>query len=402
MLRNLRITLFLLATLLIVAACSGSRASKIPAAGGASAPDLVVRRGEFRDRFVLTGELEAVRSADIVVPRAPSWEVQIRWMERDGAKVEPGQKVLEFDLSTFTGQLEEKRLAVAQAENELDRQIASAAAAAAQGRFELEQKQSELEKARIAADVPAELLSGREHQDRQLRLTRAQAEYAKSKETFDAQREGERQEEAVRRIALKKARREIEVGEQAMSAFTLSAPRAGILVVNEHPWEGRKFQVGDSAWVGLAVMRIPDLTEMQVSGLLMDVDDGRIQSGMSARCVVDAWPDLEFPGVVGKITSIAQEVDRRSQRRAFKVAIALDRSDPERMRPGMSVKVQIEKPPVPGALLAPRAALDLSAQPPKAVLADGTRREVQLGACNGLDCVVESGLEEGERLGSRG
>ena len=38
----------------------------------------------------------------------------------------------------------------------------------------------------------------------------------------------------------------------------------------------------------------------------------------------------------------------------------------------------------------------------RVVLADGSEREVRLGACNALDCVVESGLEAGDRLGRRG
>ena len=47
---------------------------------------------------------------------------------------------------------------------------------------------------------------------------------------------------------------------------------------------------------------------------------------------MDAWPDLKFPGTVKKITAIAQEVDRRSQRRAFRTVVALEQSDPAPLR----------------------------------------------------------------------
>jgi hypothetical protein len=50
------------------------------------------------------------------------------------------------------------------------------------------------------------------------------------------------------------------------------------------------------------------------------------------------------------------------------------------------------------ALLAPRAGLDLSGRTPRARLRDGALREVKLGSCNALDCVVVSGLAEGDTL----
>ncbi len=383
-------------------ACSGGGASPAVRPGGGALDELVVRRGEFHERFLLTGELSAVRSDDIVVPRTPSWQIQIRWMENDGAQVAAGQKVLEFDNSSFAGNLEEKRLSLAQAANEMIRQEAAGKAAEADAEFDLEQKKTALDKARIEAAVPSELRKAREYEEKQLALRRAEMEFEKSGDTLQAQRKGAREDRAVRRLQLDKARREIEIAERAIAALSLDAPRSGLLVVNDHPWEGRKFQVGDSAWVGLAVMSIPDLSEMEVEAMLMDVDDGRIAAGMSATCTVDAWPDLAFPCRVKEITPIAQEVSRRSQRRAFRAVASLDRSDPERMRPGMSVKVEVEIRKIDDALLAPRAALDLESSPPRALLWGGGEADVRLGPCGALECVVEEGLEAGARLRSRG
>jgi len=64
----------------------------------------------------------------------------------------------------------------------------------------------------------------------------------------------------------------------------------------------------------------------------------------------------------------------------------------------MSVKVEVETSSLPDALLAPRGGLDLSAEPPVAHLAGGGEREVRIGSCNALECVVEDGLVEGDRL----
>ena len=42
-----------------------------------------------------------------------------------------------------------------------------------------------------------------------------------------------------------------------------SAPRAGMVLIGDHPWEGRKMRVGDNVWVGMAVASLagPAMTQ---------------------------------------------------------------------------------------------------------------------------------------------
>ena len=74
------------------------------------------RAATLEDRLVLTGELEAISSENLVVPRTPSWLLSVRWLAEDGATVKKGDRVVEFDSSSFTSTLEDKRLAVVRAE----------------------------------------------------------------------------------------------------------------------------------------------------------------------------------------------------------------------------------------------------------------------------------------------
>jgi hypothetical protein len=67
------------------------------------------------------------------------------------------------------------------------------------------------------------------------------------------------------------------------------------------------------------------------------------------------------------------------------------------MRPGLSARVVIRRGANKDALIAPRTALDLTGTP-KARLASGKFVSVTVGACNAQDCIVTSGLEEGQRL----
>jgi multidrug efflux pump subunit AcrA (membrane-fusion protein) len=149
-------------------------------------------------------------------------------------------------------------------------------------------------------------------------------------------------------------------------------------------------------------MSIPDLSRMQIEALHFDVDDGKIARGMKARAALDTYPDEVYSGEVVEISPVAKEEGRQGVRRVFNVTVALDRSDPERMRPGMSVRVEIFTPTRDDALVIPRAALDFASEPVRALLADGSAADVRLGPCNATSCVLEEGVEEGTRLRARG
>jgi len=383
--------------------CSTGRA-ELPGARVEPAPghDLVVRRGRFDSRFLLTGQLVAVNADNLFVPRIPSWQTTIRWIEEEGTVVKAGQKLVEFDTAAFAQDYGEKRLAFDLADSDLDQSEADRAGQRAEKDFQVAQKSIAVEKAKISAEIPAEFIRGKEYQDNQLALERATTDLAKAREDLAAFDTSSAETVRQKQITLEKTRRELDAAGQAMDGMVLRAPRDGILVVADHPWQGRKIQVGDSVWVGLPVVSLPDLRAMQVEAKLSDVDDGRIAPGLAVDCVLDAYPDRTFAGHIAEITPVAQEAAGRSLRRAYNVRVALDAADTERMRPGMSVKVEVHGAAQENVLLAPRAGLDFEGPKPRARLASGEVVDVKLGPCNGDACVVESGVDDGVRLRSRG
>jgi HlyD family secretion protein len=407
-----------------------------PAVSRPSSPGLAVRRGDLRPRLLLTGELKSARAETLVAPHTPSFQLQIRWMAEDGARVAAGQPVVEFDNSAFASKLEEKRLAAAAGADELARLQAEASAGAADKAFAVEQARTDLEKARIAAAVPAELLPRRDYQDRQLKLQQSETALAKAEEDLAAQRGTSTADLGVQRLTLDKARREVAAAEAAIRELTLRAPRAGLILVGDHPFAGRKLHEGDNVWTGTAVATLPDLSSMMMEAALSDVDDGRVAPGMEATCFLDAYPDAAYRGRVAEVSPVARESGRSALLRYFNVRVdlgPLDSRQVTRLRPGMSARVEIAAAPVRGALLVPRAALELAAptpfaqpsvQPggrlaaapsgppgagpstrppagPWALLAGGGAAPVRLGPCDAFWCVAESGVREGQALRRR-
>ncbi|HEX9164208.1 MAG TPA: HlyD family efflux transporter periplasmic adaptor subunit [Thermoanaerobaculia bacterium] len=382
---------------------------------------LRVRRGTFSRDLVLTGELEAARGEAITVPMLPQWQSSIKWLATDGVQVKQGERVAELDNSSFTNDLESKKQTELQVLQEIQQKEAEWKADVEQKQLDYETRKSELDKARIDASVPKDILSVRDYQDRQIKFERAATEFAKTRDIFtSAKREIEADRKNLQ-LRLTKAQREIQLAETAIESVVLRAPRDGIVIVKDHPWEGRKIQVGDTVWVSFPLALIPEMSSLRVSAGLADVDDGRVAAGMPASIVLDGYPSMTFTGKVASISAVAQETNRQSLRRAFKVLVTLNGIDQQRMRPGLSARVIVRTASVPNALIAPRAALVIPsgseesgrgqvpiARPDssltlgmtaRARLANGTFANVNLGACNAQECIVTGGLAEGQRLG---
>ena len=251
--------------------------------------------------------------------------------------------------------------------------------------FLLERRRIEIEMARIEAEVPAALRPRRDYQEDQLDLARAQFEYDKAAEDLETVRPGRHEAEVEElRLAFKQAEDEIAVAEQAIEALTLEAPRDGILVVAENGDEGRKFQVGDNAWVGLAVMSIPDLSAMKVVARLSRTSMTTVsRSVMPARATAGRLSRFD-----GRGSGDRDRPHRTGGKRRVATAFVprgdpiSSESDPERMRPGMSVRVEVLPQPLGDVVVVPREALEL-ADPPRVHLADGATLGGPAGSVHG-------------------
>jgi HlyD family secretion protein len=386
-----------------LAACHHAQAA--PAAAGAAPTSLTVRRGTLQARLLLTGELKATRAVSLVTPSTPSFEVQVTWLAEDGAVVAAGDPVAQFDNSNFSTEIEQKRSEVATATADLARLTADGRAQVADKSYAVEQKQRDLEKARIEAAVPAELLPPHDYQDLQLKYQTATAELAKAQQDVAAARRGATADVAVQTVTLDKARRELAAAELGLRGMTVRAPQGGTLLIADHPYEGHKIQVGDRLIPGVTVATLPDLSSLAVEAALSDVDDGQVVPGLSATCYLDAFPDAPHAGRVVAVAGVARESGRTALLRYLPVRVELapwSAAQLARLRPGMSVRVELDtarSASVPtSALLAPRAGLDLAASPPQARLAGGGQTVVRLGDCDAFWCVALAGVEAGQVL----
>ena len=367
--------------LLVMAACHGASVEHV----ASEAPRFAtVAKGKVMDRVLVTGELRAASAEDINVPRTDTWQISIKWMAEDGVQVKAGERVLEFDNSAFTASLDTKRLALREAEMAAAGARDLATIDTQTKDVELKQHQIAFAKAKIKSDVPPDLLAAREVQERQLATKRAQVALDKAELDLVAQKQEAELEQKVKGIEVEKAKRVIDAAEKSIGELVVAAPRDGVLVIDNHPWEGRKYIVGDMVEPGMTIMSLPDLDKgMEVRAELSDVDDGRVSVGETGTCTLDAYPADAIACKVEALTPVARpKSGKGSLRRAFSLRLSLGKSD-AKMVPGMSVKIELPRIAAQDVLVVPRGA----------VLPSGAT----LGACDAQVCVV-TGLAEGARV----
>lgn len=389
----------------VCAGCSGPTVARQPgvesagARDGASARQVEswqVRRGPFEQRMLLTGELVAERGARLQIPNVNIFPMVIRYLAEDGSEVKAGEVVAEFDNSQIVESLENLKSSAQEAENQLLSTRSRVANEVSEAFFTRERRQADLEKAEIAASVPLEVKALQEYERDQFELKKARLELRAANEALAATKEAGEREVRRKELELEKARRNIERTQDSLEAASLKAPTDGMFLLGiDH--EGRPFRAGGSSFPGFMLASLPDLGSLMVEARLFDVDDGKIQPGDPVMATLDTFPDWRIPGVVREVGRVADAQGIDSVRRSFVVLIDLEATDPQRMRPGMSVKVELKRGE-DDSLLIPRAAISYRDGEPWAHRNTGGPVKVRLGECNPTLCRLLDGLEAGTRL----
>src|SRR5215213_181777 len=149
---------------------------------------LRVRRSAFANDVLLSGELEAARGDFLAVPQLPSWQTAIKWLAEDGAAVKAGEPVVELDNTSLTSDLESKRQTAMQMMQQLAQNEAEWQADLEQKQLEVDKKRSDLDKAKIDAAVPKDIVSARSFEEKQTAVRRTTTEFDKAVDVLASRR----------------------------------------------------------------------------------------------------------------------------------------------------------------------------------------------------------------------
>ena len=167
--------------------------------------------------------------------------------------------------------------------------------------------------------------------------------------------------------------------------------------------EYRMIRIGDTVFPNQPFMALPNMSELTVYVEVPEAELGRVLEGRDATIRLVAFPEIRLEGFVGSVGSIAQTPPGQpTWQRFFHVVVRLKSpaADP-RVRPGMTVTVQIQSYFNPRATLVPRTAVFWEENRPWVRTRNGSsteRRLLRLGQADDKFYEVIDGLKPGETV----
>ena len=359
-------------------------------------------RGDLVTGFEVTGALASLSSDSLGPPPLPDvWDFKISMLAPEGADVKRGQPVLGFDTSELQRRLEEKTAEADQARKQIEKERADLSLRSKDERLELAQAEAKLRKTALKLDAPPDILGINERKSAEIEHELAKRETAAAKSRLQALEAAARSRIDLLQSKLQEASSIVAQTQESIRQMMRTAPRDGTVVYATN-WRGEKKKVGDSCWKAERVVEIPDLTRMKAEGEVDEVDAGRVAVGQRVTLRLDAQPDDELHGT---ITSAARTVQRKRGTqdpvKVLRVDIALDKTDPAKMRPGMRFQGTIELGRVKNAVLIPREAVFVSSDGPfvyRRGALDVDVVPVRLGRQNDKSVEVLQGVSAGDRV----
>lgn len=368
-------------------------------------PTIEVRKGSIKKTLLLDGELRAVRSRTIY--SGASDDAKIVFMPPEGTVIKAGERVVELDSSTFLTRIKDTEERIVAADNEIVRTQSQQEASLRDLEIELSKLWLAQEQAKLKAKVPAEVLARREYQEAQLSLEKARTEYNNHLAKIEQKKKEFAAELQVKTIDKQKLQVQLDRAKSNLDGMRIKAPADGMVLYAEH-WEGRrKMQIGDVVWGGWPIVRLPDLTDMEVLAMVNEVDGPKLSIGSRCEIRLDSYPDTLITGAVKEISQTAIKAGWMSKAKIFRVTVSLDRTVTEIMKPGMSAQVAVIVNETDAQLLIPRSAVKFEGETANVVRLESNgkpneQRQIAvtiLGA-DALNYVVASNgaLKEGDKI----
>ncbi len=247
----------------------------------------------------------------------------------------------------------------------------------------------------------------------QARLTKAEQDFKQSDDLYQKKLISEAEYTAARtnlnvaKADFESSLAQIRRTEGSLSQFrdqlaktTIYAPMDG--TISSLTSEVGERVVGTGQFAGTEIMRIADLTAMEVRVRVNENDIVNVKVGDRAFVAVDAFPGRKFEGTVNEISSSALSTGGQSQAAQliasasdevtnFLVKVRIKAVSDVRLRPGMSATVDIETQTVENVVAAPIQSVTVRAEGGKSTeeLAQARAKEAKERSGNDLDVASE-------------
>lgn len=294
------------------------------------------------ESLLVSGFVEARYKQQFSTPDSDSWQLQIKWLAKEGKQVEAGETVVIFDSAAMESEVEaeEAKLRKTRAESQKKEQKL---------RLELLEAESlmrvaelELEKAALEASIPENHLTKIVYEKNQLEKKKKKLALQDKTQAFEQKQAELNNQLGIADIQILAASSELKRKQNMLEGLNQKAERMGTVVYVRHPWYGRSIKAGDTVQKEFTVLEIPDTSQLYIQGWLNEVDIARVTTG-PVEIYIDALNQGKINGV---LRSVSQQGESRpawgdAYYHALEVEVDDAAFDVSKLLPGMSVMLKV-------------------------------------------------------------
>ena len=328
-------------------------------------PTARVVRGPLKLTVYATGDLRAGRTVNLMAPSVGG-QIRIVKLLTTGTPVKTGDVVMEFDPSDQQFALEQAKVDLDSAEQQIVKMKADNAVTESQDKLNLLTAKYDVRKAEL--DVAGnEFVGAIDAQKNQLTLDQAKHHLQQLQEDASSRLATGAASLAVVVEKRNKAELQMKRARGIIDSLVVKSSIDGVVSVKENR-DGQTFyysgmvlpeyREGDTTYSGRNVADVIEQGTMEAHAKVTETDRDNLQQGQSAIVQIDALPGRSYQARVGALTGSASRGNffETSAVRQFDIVMALDHPDPL-MRAGSSLRVTIDGREVKNAIHVPRQAI---------------------------------------------
>ena len=297
------------------------------------------KRSDYKIIVDAKGELEAKESKNIAAPRIRGARPEISYLAPEGTKVKQGEIVVELDAqvvkTTYLTALDEVAIAKAEAKKKeaeltlqrllLEAQIKSTEASLATSKLQL---------TKLSFEAP------NVQELRRVEITKDELELEKNSKKLTSLEIIQKEERIHMQMKIVQAENKLKSSKHSLDKLQLKAPVDGIVVYCVNWSTDEDVKEGEAVYPGMPIVKIPDVSVMQVKLQLGETDAQKISKGDSAVVTVPTVGEFYLAGKVTRIDKIAKPIKRGSKIKKVEVIVELD-STVAGLVPGLTANCSI-------------------------------------------------------------
>ncbi|WP_299977697.1 efflux RND transporter periplasmic adaptor subunit [uncultured Pseudoteredinibacter sp.] len=348
-----------------------------------------------------TGELISSDSIKVSAPFIKrTWQYKITYLAAEGSDIEEGGRLLEYDTQQQMQRLQKSSAALQAEQKKLESEDLVNEQASEDLKLSLSETRMQLKKAQRKASQDGDYAAKLDVKRLIVELKIAEQELLLEKARLDSQLAEAKMQKEITESEIARLSAEVQGHQKGLNNLHQKAKKSGV-VVHLKDYQGNKYSVGDTVYMSQNILEIPNLNKMQVKTTIQEHHFSDLKLGKEVKVRLDALPDRVFQGRLLKIGKIVRMKAHDDPSMVYDAIVELEESDPQIMRPGMAVRLEVLKQRLENVAALPKRYVKYDGEQAYVELESWlgvSRKDIHVAGFVGDRVVVDKGLAGGEQL----